>query len=690
MLKVRHAIGCAIVALITGVTALFMDYYKNLNEETLIRSEAVNARDLIVHDLQLRMQAVSRLANRLAEFPEVTEALFVKEAETYLENVPGFYFVGWLNAEDVFEFVSAGAELPFMGQRVDAIDPARFKLLRASKETGLVEFSKPMQAADGSSQGFSVAQSVQRNGTQIGTIWVELKAADWIENLHFSGGGHMMHDVLLEVSLNGRPFYTSDGFQSSTATAVAAPKKGMKGHDAVTVRVKETPAYHEQIHNPLGGAVVAFVAILATTAVVAVFALQNSRRLERRAAAANETLTQTNERMHEEVKQRRIAEQDAKRSSIAKSQFLSTMSHEIRTPMNGIQGMSELLRESGLNERQKSYVTGIEKSSAALMTLICDILDFSKFEHGEIELKPEPCNINDLLLETVELLRPVAEKSGLQLAVNVESGAAARCLVDRMRLRQIILNLTRNALKFTMTGSVDVSLSSDDAGTVIKVRDTGIGISSSQLGTIFDSFAQVDGDTSRAFEGSGLGLSIVDRVVKAMDGTISVTSELGHGSEFVVTLPLRLAQAGVETMAQEDDAAFRALRAARILLAEDNGINQRIVKSFLKDQISALEVANDGDEAVERFRNGAYDLVLMDVSMPRKNGFDATRSIRKMQDTMPEKNCPIIAYTANVGDEDQRKCFDAGMDDVLAKPASKGEMLARLAYWMRAPRQGRA
>jgi len=264
----------------------------------------------------------------------------------------------------------------------------------------------------------------------------------------------------------------------------------------------------------------------------------------------------------------------------------------------------------------------------------------------------------------------------------------AMFLVERHRLRQIVLNLSNNALKFTSAGGVHISLlTPSEAGgpTIIKVRDTGIGIPESKIEAIFEGFAQVDADTARAFDGSGLGLSIVDRAVKAMGGSISVTSKLGEGSEFTVTLPLQTAPVMETATDQKEAVADDRLKEARILLAEDNGINQRIVSRFLKGQIAALEIANNGQEAVERFKDGAYDLVLMDVSMPGKNGYDATRSIRNMQDAHPETSCPIIAYTANADDEDQRKCFEAGMDDVLPKPASKGELIARLQYWLRTP-----
>jgi CheY-like chemotaxis protein len=258
--------------------------------------------------------------------------------------------------------------------------------------------------------------------------------------------------------------------------------------------------------------------------------------------------------------------------------------------------------------------------------------------------------------------------------------------MDRGRFRQILLNLVRNAIKFTHEGSVHVSLQviRKEGGDLLDLRvsDTGVGIANEKRDVIFGPFQQADGAPDRKFEGSGLGLSIVERITTTMGGTVEVISELGAGSEFIIRLPLLPVCPSVVAAQNIHAAPHSVLDGVNVLLAEDNRVNQKIVQGFIKGSGVHLDVAGDGNEAMQLFAKGRYDAVLMDVSMPNRNGFDATRAIRAIEQSRASNPCPIIAYTANCGEDDQKKCYAAGMDDVLAKPASKQELASRLAHWI--------
>jgi len=322
----------------------------------------------------------------------------------------------------------------------------------------------------------------------------------------------------------------------------------------------------------------------------------------------------------------------------------------MRTPMNGILGMAELLGQSQLTPEQASQVSGIRACAADLLENVSDILDFARFESGVVRLKQETCDVASIAWDSVQVLRHFAHKKSLTLTCDISPQLPDSCSMDRSRFRQILLNLLRNGIKFTQEGSVHLKL--------------------------FGAFQQADGALDRKFEGSGLGLSIVERITKMMGGTVQVKSELGKGSEFIILLPLD--PVCPKAIAGKTDTAspHSVLNGVNVLLAEDNRVNQKIVQGFVKGSGLHLDVANDGNEAAQLFAQGRYDAVLMDVSMPNRNGFDATRAIRAMQP------CPIIAYTANCGEDDQKKCYDAGMDDVLPKPASKQELSGRLAHWI--------
>ncbi|WP_264211619.1 PAS domain-containing hybrid sensor histidine kinase/response regulator [Leisingera thetidis] len=379
-----------------------------------------------------------------------------------------------------------------------------------------------------------------------------------------------------------------------------------------------------------------------------------------------------------QLERARIAAEEGAR---AKSEFLATMSHEIRTPMNGVIGMAQLLRDSGLNEEQQSYAGAILSSADTLLALINDVLDFSKMDAEGIALSRINFDPRACFGETVQLLQAQAEAKGLGLLLDIKERVPGQLRGDDRRIRQILMNLAGNAIKFTERGRVLVTLDAEPAeggfDLVFSVADTGIGIPKDMLGKVFERFSQADAAISRRFGGTGLGLAISRRLAEAMGGSIAVTSELGLGSCF--TVRLRLSPPKAEPVAMpaavppQPDAA-PALEGLRVLVAEDNAVNRVLLEKFLQPAPVELAFAQDGREAVAQFEAFAPDIILMDMSMPEMDGLEATRAIR----SLPRPQPAIIALTANAFESDREACLDAGMDEFMSKPVNRGKLLELL------------
>ena len=396
------------------------------------------------------------------------------------------------------------------------------------------------------------------------------------------------------------------------------------------------------------------------------------------------------QRLQALVEENRSARARAEAANEAKSAFLANMSHEIRTPMNGVIGVTQLLEKSALNETQRSYVTTIARSGELLLAIINDILDFSKVEAGKLVIAHTPTTLRSLVVEVCESLQATAQAKGVTLQHVFEDAVPAVVLGDSLRLRQILLNLLSNALKFTSVGKVTLRISKEtdqaaDPRLRFEVTDTGIGIAHTDHASLFEAFTQVDELSTRRYGGTGLGLAICKRLVTLMSGTIGVTSELGVGSTFWFVLPLEATEHVALVPSKAPSGSMRRsdpASSSRLLAVDDNEINRGVMEHLARELGYSVDLVEGGRAAVQRITAGErYAMVLMDCQMPDVDGYMAAQEIRTWEEHTQAERIPIVAVTAHALQGEEQKVHAAGMDDYLPKPVRLNTLRDMLQKW---------
>jgi signal transduction histidine kinase/CheY-like chemotaxis protein len=381
------------------------------------------------------------------------------------------------------------------------------------------------------------------------------------------------------------------------------------------------------------------------------------------------------------------AEERARHLALLKSSFLANMSHEIRTPMNGILGMVQLLQTTSTDDEQKRYIEIIKCSGDIMLKVINDILDLSKMEAGHVQLEEAPFDLTQLIEGVVDMLRPRALEKSVRISAVFDATDPLWLLGDAFRLRQVLLNIAGNAVKFTSKGEVQIRVH-DDPHTrhaqllMISVSDTGIGIPEDQLSQVFEKFHQADPSTTRKHGGTGLGLSISKELVSLMGGTIGLVSTVRVGSTFTISLPLVKANppnASHAPALQTTRSHFAPGAGRRILVAEDDSTNQVVIETILKSKGFEVEIASSGQRVLDLLDDHGCDLILMDCQMPGLDGYQTTARIRAIEGV--HRHTPIIALTAHALPEDRQRCLNAGMDDYLAKPIDILALWQALRKW---------
>jgi len=676
--------GLPLVAGALGLLVTFGLWQATLRGErehvrAVVQEKAELLRDATAARLTERVHALERMAQRWETSGPPTEAAWRADAAIHLEHAGDYRAIVWVDADGFIRWIEPLAGLERLVGSSAFVTPERRVAFDRARHSGEPVITPALTLKAGG-RGFVVFVPIGHRVPFGGVICGVLTNDQFFERILPAGT-----DVALEISEDGVPIFSSQTVLHPSSQLFASGAVAIGAGTRWRLRVLPGKALfdHQRTLLPFGvlGAGITVSLLLMVTA----FLLESSLRQGVRLRASHQEIESQSAALAAQADALRHARDEALAATRVKSTFLATMSHEIRTPMNGILGIAGLLVDTPLADDQRRLVQSMQESGESLLTIINDVLDFSKIEAGKLTLERAILEPRLIVEDTLRLLGVAARNKRLSLSGMIAPDVPSHLSGDPGRLRQILVNLIGNAIKFTERGTVTVAVTAsaptgDEVVLRVAVTDTGLGLSAAQRARLFETFSQADASTTRKFGGTGLGLAISRQLVELMGGEIGVESEPGHGSTFWFTA--RLARTSPHEIATASHAAglqdaVEPSRPLSVLLAEDTPLNQMVATRMLTKLGHRVEVAGNGAEAVAAVARGRFDVVLMDCLMPEVDGYEATTRIRAAE--RGGSRLPIVALTASATIEDRERCLAAGMDDFISKPVRLAELAGALA-----------